>query len=78
MVERLFLAVPRGCLQFVIVVFPDQTHLLLLLGRMDIMTTVKSKLLVDSQNSFLVYHFKSLNLVQNSAMNETFITIAGH
>ena len=28
MVERLFLAVPRGCLQFVIVVFPDHTHLL--------------------------------------------------
>ena len=27
MVERLFLAVPGGCLQFVIVVFPDQTHL---------------------------------------------------
>ena len=30
MVERLFLAVPRGCLQFVIVVFHDHTHLLLL------------------------------------------------
>ena len=28
MVERLFLAVPRGCLQFV--VFPDHTHLLFL------------------------------------------------
>ena len=28
MVERLFLAVPRGCVQFVIVVFPDHTHLL--------------------------------------------------
>ena len=28
MVEWLFLAVPRGCLQFVIVVFPDHTHLL--------------------------------------------------
>ena len=28
MVERLFLAVSRGCLQFVIVVFPDHTHLL--------------------------------------------------
>ena len=27
-VERLFLTVPRGCLQFVIVVFPDHTHLL--------------------------------------------------
>ena len=29
-VERLFLAVPRGCLQFVIVVFPDQSHYYLL------------------------------------------------
>ena len=28
MVERLFLAVPWGCLQFVIVVFPDHAHLL--------------------------------------------------
>ena len=28
MVERLSLTVPRGCLQFVIVVFPDHTHLL--------------------------------------------------
>ena len=28
--ERLFLTVPRGCLQFVIVVFPDHTHLLFL------------------------------------------------
>ena len=26
MVERLFLVVPWGCLQFVIVVFPDHTH----------------------------------------------------
>ena len=30
LVERLFLTVPRGCLQFVIVVFPDHTHLLFL------------------------------------------------
>ena len=30
MVERLFLEVPRGCLQFVILVFPDHTHLLFL------------------------------------------------
>ena len=33
MVERLFLAVPRGCLQFVIVVFPDHTHLLFFIVR---------------------------------------------
>ena len=31
MVERLFLTVPLGCLQFVIVVFPDHTHLLFLI-----------------------------------------------
>ena len=30
MVERLFLAMPRGCLQFVIVVSPDHTNLLFL------------------------------------------------
>ena len=30
MVERPFLAVPGVCLQFVIVVFPDHTHLLFL------------------------------------------------
>ena len=34
MVERLFLAVPRGCLQFVTVVFPDHTHLLFLTAEM--------------------------------------------
>ena len=30
--ERLFLAVPRGCLRFVIVVFPDHTPVLFLIG----------------------------------------------
>ena len=30
MVERLFLAVPMDCLRFLIVVFPDHTHLLFL------------------------------------------------
>ena len=36
MVERLFLTVPRGCLQFVIVVFPDHTHLLFLFRVLEI------------------------------------------
>ena len=31
-VERLFFAMPQGCLRFVIVVFPDHTHLLILVG----------------------------------------------
>ena len=33
MVERLFLAVPWGCLQFVIVLFPYHTHLLFLFNK---------------------------------------------
>ena len=33
MVERLFLAMPRGCLRFVIVVFPDHTHLLFFMSQ---------------------------------------------
>ena len=36
MVERLFLTVPRGCLQFVIVVYPDHTHLLFTMCIQDI------------------------------------------
>ena len=32
MVERLFLVVQRGCLQFVIVVFPDHTYLVFLIN----------------------------------------------
>ena len=45
MVERLFLVVPRGCLQFVIVVFPDHTHLLF-------WTQIRSNRTLDT--SFLV------------------------
>ena len=36
MVERLFLAVPRDCLQFVIVVFSDHTRLLFLIKKLDL------------------------------------------
>ena len=42
MVERLFLTVPRGCLQFVIVVFPDHTHLLFFK-----ITNIKESLLTE-------------------------------
>ena len=45
MVERLFLAVPQGCLQFVIVVFPDHTHLLFL--------TVRFKCSADANLTFI-------------------------
>ena len=34
MVEQLFLVVSQGCLRFVIVVFPDHTHLLFLVAEL--------------------------------------------
>ena len=45
MVERLYFAVPRDCLQFVIVVFPDHTHLLFWIS-----LTKMSLLVQKSQN----------------------------
>ena len=50
MVERLFLTVPRGCLQFVVVVFPDHTHLLFLLQK-------------DNLFKNILYHYFSLEMV---------------
>ena len=51
MVQRLFLAVPRGCLRFVILVFPDHVHILFLaatnvyaLSKVLIVTVMKSGL----------------------------------
>ena len=44
MVKRLFLAVPRGFLQFVIAVFPDHTHLLFL-KECDLLDTCLSSLM---------------------------------
>ena len=43
MVERLFLAVPRGCLQFVIVVLPDHIYLLFLV-RIRVKIKIKNSL----------------------------------
>ena len=51
MVERLFLTVPRGCLQFVIVVFPDHTLLLFLLYLAEVHPTLN-----------LNFHIKLLKL----------------
>ena len=44
MVERLFLAVLRGSLQFVIVVFPDHTHLIFLLPKDTLLRTYLTSL----------------------------------
>ena len=41
MVERLFLAVSRGCLRFVIVIFLDHTHYFFMVGNIYICLKVK-------------------------------------
>ena len=51
-VGRLFLAVPRGCLRFVILIFPDHTHLLFLkskpMGKLVNRIIADSRLLISS------------------------------
>ena len=42
MVEGLFLAVPQGCLRFVIVVFPDHTHSLFLIPKKNVLPVFES------------------------------------
>ena len=56
MVERLFLAVPRGCLQFVIVVFPDHTHLLFFILLKDFSTV---SLVISNSSSGCVMFLSS-------------------
>ena len=43
MVERLSLAVPRGCLRFVIVVLPDHTHLLFFMLKINCLELLKGR-----------------------------------
>ena len=56
MVERLFLTVPRGCMQFVIVVFPDHTYLLFL--HLSISNDIVSTKIYDKHDNF---DFKFVN-----------------
>ena len=68
-VEGLFLAVPRGCLRFVIVVFPDHTHLLFCRHeRADIISGKQIKyaipmLVILAENAFHIVGFKLFNSI---------------
>ena len=69
MVECLFLAVPQGCLQLVIVVFPDHTHLLFLkrVKNMMLLTTghlALDSILADCQHGFRSQRSCKTQLVQ--------------
>ena len=64
MVERLFLAVPRGCLRFVILVFPDHTHLLFLKEwKINISKIIDTRISFHSRNT----HLLPLNLNPKSS-----------
>ena len=56
MVERLFLVVPWGCLQFVISVFPDHTYLLFL--NLSITNGIVSSKIYDKWDDF---YFETVN-----------------
>ena len=65
MVERLFLSVPRGCLQFVIVVFPDHTHLLFLLGDSILRVVHTNVQHAKVSEKFLIYYISVPETVQS-------------
>ena len=58
-VERLFLAVPQGCLQFVIVVFPDHTHLLFLVYKLK---KIVGSNIFSAQFIKIMSHYKKMML----------------
>ena len=55
MVERLFLAVSRGCLRFVIVVFPDHTHLQFFKEKFE--STLQNRIYLYSSNSNAIFFY---------------------
>ena len=59
LVERLFLAVPQGCLRFVIAVYPDHTHLLFLWGGF----TRAGNIVPILQNALLNMIFENLSIL---------------
>ena len=65
MVEWLFLAVPRGCLQFVIVIFPDHTHLLFWWSTQSRLVTLLSSLIARrwvGLQTLWQFRFKDLSI----------------
>ena len=73
MVERLFLAVPRGCLQFVIVVFPDHTHYFCIFNHLsDVLNTIQLVCISDQLQSLLKY----CTILLNTLVYKLFIIIS--
>ena len=82
MVERLFLAVPRGCLQFVIVVFPDHIHLLFLkLNKIHMAYKIRylaiymGSLKVCNVRYILSYKHENMELYTRNALKYSFLLL---
>ena len=67
MVERLFLAVPQGCLRFVIMVFPDHTHLLFLIIPQP---KIYQRVLLSTKNNCTLKHFSYINRCHGGTQGE--------
>ena len=77
MVTRLFLAVPRGCLQFVIVVFPDHTHLLFLVSKiLTIDQWLREKLIKYKMAQLKRWHRNFLNYEKTKDFFSAFVAIS--
>ena len=76
MVERLFLEVPQGCLQFVIVVFPDHTLLLIFMNEGNQSNTLPDPRWVDQgEGTRLLSPFARCTLGLNRHSPAIFIKI---
>ena len=59
-VERLFLTMPRGCLQLVILVFPDLTHFLFLVNFVCTVFELGDKMILLPSMENLIVHCNRL------------------
>ena len=57
-VEQFFLVVPRGCLQFMIVVFPDHTHLLFLVILIVVMGGTMAQFFFKPEKELRIFRLK--------------------
>ena len=62
MVERLFLVVPGGCLQFVTVVFPDHTKLLFLCRKSSLRVSLDFRFIAVQSKMSAANKSKSLKI----------------
>ena len=78
-IERLFLAAPQGCLRFMIVVFPDHTHLLFLYLKLGMELTKEHCILEFNETpwmeSYIQLNTEMRKKNQSLSLKRTFINL---